>query len=80
MTDHPNDNIPPGAARGDKAEVIRIKYGLENNMVYHSQYNDYEFTKYFLPKGYEEEYLCFEEDELDVMVHNGKVFYIKKAP
>ena len=78
MSDHPNDKIPPGAARGEKAEVIRRKFCLEEDHVYESPYNDYEFTKYNMPAGYEEGYLCFEEEELDIAVHNGKVYYIKK--
>lgn len=78
MTDHKNDKIPPGAAIGDKAEVIRKKYCLEDDQVYECLYNDYEFTKYNMPNRYDEGYLCFEEEELDIMVHNGKVYYIRK--
>lgn len=63
-------------ASGDKAEAIRRKYCLENNQVYDSN-ESFEFTEKAEYEG--DIYICFEESELDIIYHNGKVFYIHRV-
>lgn len=68
-------------ARGDKAEAIRRKYCLENDQVYDANGNDiYDNIAFFKSKdSCGDAYLCYEEDGLDIIVQNGKVFYIHRV-
>jgi len=71
-----DQEMPQCPAQTDKAKAIRRKYCLENNKVFEFPFDDYTYFEKNGEAG--EEYLCFEEDELDVVVENGKAFFIKR--